>query len=114
GIPFVGQGWVAETRLYYEIKGAFPEVEVEQHARPDWLRPQHLDIYIPALATALEYQGAQHDQPIAFFGGEAAFLKTQERDRRKQRRCKRNGVRLIYVREGYLLADVIEEVRAGR
>lgn len=113
GIPAVGEGWVSETQLYYEIKGAFPELEVEQHSRPDWLRPQHLDIYIPAMATAIEYQGVQHDQPVAFFGGEEAFRKCQERDRRKQRRCKQQGVRLIYVREGYSLEHVFAQVRSG-
>lgn len=113
GVPAVGEGWIAETQLYHEIRSAFQELEVEQHARPDWVRPQHLDIYIPGLATAIEYQGAQHDQPIAFFGGEEGFLRTQERDRRKQSRCKRQGVRLLYVREGYSLAEVIEQVRAG-
>jgi hypothetical protein len=113
GIPSVGEGWVSETQLYYEIKGALAEVEVEQHARPEWLRPQHLDIYIPAMATAIEFQGAQHDQPVAFFGGEEAFRKCQERDRRKLKRCERHGVRLIYVRDGYSLDQVVEQVRSG-
>ena len=114
GIPLVGEGWVSETQLYYEIKSALEGSEVEQHARPNWLRPQHLDIYIPAMATAIEYQGAQHDQPVAFFGGEEAFRKCQERDRRKQRCCQRHGVRLIYVREGYSLEQVIEQVMSGK
>lgn len=51
-------------------------------------------------------------QPVAFFGGKEAFRKTQERDRRKRRRCKRNGVRPIYVREGYSLPEVIQQVRS--
>ncbi len=113
GIPAVGQGWISETRLYHEIRSAFEDLDVEQHARPDWLRPQHLDIYIPAIGTAIEYQGAQHDQPVAFFGGEEAFLRTVERDQRKQKRCRRHGVRLIYVREGYALQEVLDQVRAA-
>lgn len=113
GIPAIGEGWVSETRLYHEVRKAFQDLEVQHHARPDWLRPQHLDIYIPSLSIAIEFQGAQHDQPIAFFGGEQGFFKTQERDKKKQRLCTRHGVHLIHVREGYQLHDVIDRVKAG-
>jgi hypothetical protein len=47
GIPRVGEGWVAETALYYQIREAFPSVKVVHHARPSWLKLQHLDIYLP-------------------------------------------------------------------
>jgi hypothetical protein len=83
GIPLVGEGWVSETRLYYQIKSAFPHLDVEQHARPAWLGRQHIDIFIPALSVAIEFQGLQHDQPVAFFGGVAAFEQARGRDARK-------------------------------
>jgi|GEM_PF-2462938 len=111
-LPRVGEGWVSETRLYYSIKGGLPDMEVIQHHRPDWLGKQHLDISIPSLSIAIEYQGAQHDQPVAFFGGETAFQRTVERDRRKLNLCRRHGWRLIYVREGYSLPDVLRDILA--
>jgi len=110
GLPRVGEGWISETSLYYAVKKAFPNFEVIQHARPEWLGKQHIDIYLPQRAIAIEYQGEQHNQPIAYFGGHTAFLHTQRRDRRKQRLCKENGIRLIYVHPGYKPEDIIEIV----
>ncbi|MFJ5623995.1 hypothetical protein ACIQD3_14970 [Peribacillus loiseleuriae] len=34
---------------------------------------QSLDIYVPSQKTGFEYQGIQHFEPAAFFGGEEAF-----------------------------------------
>lgn len=109
-IPRVGEGWVAETALFYAIKDSFPGETVVQHGRPQWLGRQHLDIYLPDRSIALEYQGEQHDRSIAFFGGEEAYIKNVERDRTKLAKCKKNGVRVIYVREGYLLSDLLADI----
>jgi hypothetical protein len=111
GLPKVGEGWVSETYLYYTIKEAFPDLEVTHHARPEWLGKQHLDIYLPELATAIEYQGEQHSQPIAYFGGEQSFIDTQRRDRKKQRLCKKHGIRLIYVHPDYNADDIVEIIQ---
>jgi hypothetical protein len=110
--PRVGEGWVSETRLYYELKAAFSEIDVIQHHRPDWLGRQHLDVAIPDLRIAIEFQGAQHDKPVAFFGGEEAFARTQERDRRKLGKCTKQGWRMIYVREGYDFAGLVANIIA--
>jgi hypothetical protein len=109
-IPRIGEGWVAETALYYEVRNAFSDEAVIQHGRPKWLGRQHLDIFMPDRNVAIEYQGEQHDRPVAFFGGEAAFRKNIERDSRKVAKCRRNGVRVVYVREGYVFAEVISEI----
>jgi hypothetical protein len=109
-IPHVGEGWISETRLYYEIKAALPTLDVIHQARPDWLGRQHLDIFVPAVKAAIEYQGEQHDRPVEFFGGTEAHALTTERDQRKAALCAANGVRLIYVREGYDLAAVLAEI----
>lgn len=113
GIPRVGEGWVAETQLYYHIKRAFPEVDVVQHGRPVWLGRQHLDVFLPELRIGIEYQGVQHDRPIAYFGGQAAFEANQKRDRIKKAKCARHGVKVIYVRAGYDLAAVVKEIVAA-
>jgi hypothetical protein len=81
--------------------------------RPVWLGRQHLDIFIPALSVAIEFQGLQHDQPVAFFGGLAAFEQTRVLDARKQQLCRRHGVRLLYVRENYQLPDVLSQITNG-
>lgn len=112
-IPRVGEGWVAETNLFYEIRNAFPDHQVIQHGRPEWLGRQHLDVYLPELNVALEYQGEQHDRPVAYFGGEEAFRKNLERDRRKLAKCRRHGVKIIYVRKGYLLEDLVCGIKSS-
>jgi hypothetical protein len=93
GLPRIGEGWVSEMRLCELVRCIFPDAE--HHATPDWLKPQHLDIYIPAKSLAFEYQGQQHFGPVEFFGGESAYEQLKRRDARKARKCKQNGVRLI-------------------
>lgn len=92
------------------MRDAFPDETVIQHGRPKWLGRQHLDIFMPDRGVAVEYQGEQHDRPVEFFGGEEAFRKNVERDRKKLSKCKRNGVRVIYVRAGYDLGEVIASI----
>ena len=58
--------------------------------RPDWLGRQSLDLYIPILRTAIEYQGIQHYLPVEFFGGEEALAQRQELDQSK-RSCVENA-----------------------
>ena len=109
-IPRVGEGWIGETELYYSVRDALPGTKVIQHARPDWIGRQHLDVFIPQYAVALEYQGAQHDEPVEYFGGVEAYLATTRRDAAKKRKCTRNGVRLIEVRPGYDLSELLQAV----
>lgn len=111
-LPRIGEGWLEETRLYYALKAAFPDEEVLHHASPKWLGRQHLDVFFPDRMVAVEYQGLQHDEPVAFFGGEEAFKKTVERDKRKLRLCAQNFVRLLYVRPGYSLDELSELIKA--
>jgi hypothetical protein len=73
--------------LYYIVKNAFPDLQVIHHASPDWLGRQHLDIFIPAISLAIEYQGRQHDEPVAFFGGQEAYEQVKKHDARKKRLC---------------------------
>ena len=59
--------WKSEYRLYATVKKLYPDA-VFQYA-PDWLKRQKIDIYIPSLRIAIEYQGKQHYEPVEFFGG---------------------------------------------
>lgn len=113
GLPKVGEGWIQETLLYYKIKYAFPELEIQFHARPGWLKGQHLDIFIPQLSIAIEYQGVQHNEPVTYFGGREAFEKTKQRDTIKYIRCKRHGIHLIYVYPDYKFEEVLEEISSN-
>lgn len=110
GMPKVGEGWISETELFYKISDYFKEDEVIPHASPIWLGRQHLDIYLPGLNLAIEYQGAQHYEPIEFFGGQEAFERTVERDRRKKELCEKHNCILIYADKGYDLDVIIKTI----
>lgn len=109
-IPRIGEGWVSETALFYELKKALPSSTVVHHAHPEWLGRQHLDVLISDLSVAVEFQGVQHNQPVEYFGGERAFRATRRRDAKKKRLCTKHGIHLIYVRPGYVLQEVIAEI----
>lgn len=94
-VPLVGEGWVGETSLFRAVEAAFPETQVVPHGRPEWLGRQHLDIWLPRWKIAVEFHGAQHFEPVTFFGGAAALAASQERDARKARLCLANGVHLV-------------------
>lgn len=85
--------WKHELTLFHAIRKKYPDTLYQY--RPAWLGRQSLDLYIPSLRTAIEYQGIQHFHPVEFFGGEEALLARQELDQQKRRLCGENKVRLI-------------------
>jgi hypothetical protein len=110
GLPKIGEGWISETNLFYEIKTRFVKEVVIHHGRPSWLGKQHLDIYMPKFNIGIEYQGDQHYYPIDFFGGEASYIKNIVRDETKKQLCLKNNCHLIYVNPGYILDDIISQI----
>jgi hypothetical protein len=90
--------WVTENQLYQILRRLLHGMEVVQHARPTWLEPQHLDIYVPQADVGIEYMGQQHFEPLEFFGGQAAFQQLVERDQKKAELCRLHGLELIRVR----------------
>ncbi|WP_026451436.1 hypothetical protein [Aequorivita capsosiphonis] len=110
GMPKVGEGWISETELFYKISDYFKAEEVIHHASPKWLGRQHLDIYLPKLNIGIEYQGAQHYEPIEIFGGQEAFERTVERDIRKKQLCEKHNCVLIYADKGYDLDAILKTI----
>jgi hypothetical protein len=112
-LPDVGQGFISEKELFLRLRERYPAEEIKRQVRTCWLAPQHLDIYFPQRAIAIEYQGRQHYGPLEHFGGEGAFARQQERDYRKQELCRENGIPLILVDEDYSfeeLAHLLDEL----
>ena len=85
--------WKHELSLFHAVHRLYPDTLYQY--RPSWLRRQSLDLYIPSLRTAIEYQGIQHYLPVEFFGGEEALRQRQDLDRVKEDLCRKNKVRLI-------------------
>ena len=97
GFTNVGEGWVGETILHQIIQRIFLNNDIYRHYRPDWLEGLELDIFIPALNIAFEYQGQQHFYPIKAWGGQRALELLRHRDERKAVICTNRGIKLITV-----------------
>ena len=89
----IARKWKTEQALYTLTKKEYDDAVFQY--RPRWLEPQSLDIYIPSLNIAIEYQGQQHYQSIDFFGGEKAFEYRKKLDARKKQLCLEHNVKLI-------------------
>lgn len=85
--------WKSEFNLYTFVKEIY-ENSIFQY-RALWLGKQSLDIFIPDLGIAIEYQGKQHFEPVEFFGGEDTYKKNVERDARKKKLCISKGIKLL-------------------
>ena len=85
--------WKSEFQLYTIVLELYPDA-IYQY-RPDWLYPQSLDIFIPSIKTAIEYQGIQHYQSIEHFGGDKALEYNKQRDKKKRQLCDKNHIRLL-------------------
>ena len=96
GLPARGEGWVSEVHLVRCVEAALPDTEIVRQARPAWLDArQSLDILIPSLEIAIEYQGEQHYVALGHWGGESGLAARRELDERKRDACLRAGIRLI-------------------
>lgn len=108
-LPEKGMGWISEATVFQEVNGVCKSlgIKAEHNSRPAWLGLQHLDVYVPSKKIAIEYQGIQHFKPISFFGGAVSLKETQDRDRKKEKLCNKNNVRIFYINE----TDSENEVR---
>ena len=85
--------WKNEFALYKITKNIYADAIYQYKA--DWLSLQSLDIYIPSIKVAIEYQGIQHFEPISHFGGVEGLENRKKLDEKKRELCKQNGIRLI-------------------
>jgi hypothetical protein len=66
------------------------------------------DFYVPRYNLCIEYQGIQHHEPIAFFGGENSLADVQKRDKIKLDYCNTNNI--PFLRINFWDFDNIEEI----
>ena len=62
-----------------------------------FLKKQHIDFYIPLIKLAIEIQGGEHFFPVGKFGWVNGYNGTINRDDRKNKLCRENGITLIYL-----------------
>lgn len=66
------------------------------------------DFYLPEFYTVIEFQGKQHEKPIAYFGGKENFEIQQEHDKRKRIYAHNHNLKLIEI--WYYDYNRIEEI----
>lgn len=99
-----------EANLFFELREAFPGLEVQWHAQPEWLGRQHFDIFLPSHNIAIEYQGEPHTKAIAAWGGATGLRERQMRDKLKRLKCHENGCKLIEVQANQSPLTVLRQV----
>jgi hypothetical protein len=62
-----------------------------------YCRKLPFDFYLPEFNAVIEFDGAQHYNPILFYGGANAFSLTQQRDQIKNQYCKDKGINMIRI-----------------
>ncbi len=97
GFRKVGEHWTSETIVFNIVNFLFPKRKILHHFRPDWLHGMELDIFIPDLNLAIEYQGQQHYHPVRAWGGKQALHMLQARDRKKAKICYDRMIKLITI-----------------
>lgn len=55
------------------------------------------DFYLPDKNVLIEFQGAQHKQPVEYFGGKEKFKIQQEHDKRKRDYAKEHNIELLEI-----------------
>ena len=74
-----------EQAVFYYLNNHFVDVQNSYHE--EWLGKQELDVYIPSINTAVEYDGVKwHKNKVG-------------QEIKKDLLCKQNGIRLIRIRE---------------
>lgn len=99
GLPLIeDRKFYNETKLFIYISSLFQDAEIIRHNR-SLLDGLELDIYIPSLKLAFEYQGYQHFiYPNRFHKTKEQFETLQWRDQRKQQLCEDNQIILIIIK----------------
>jgi hypothetical protein len=98
-----------QKRLRQLVREIFPQEEVIDEHEFHGLR---FDVYLPALATAFEYDGEQHFRFVpVFHKSESDFRHQQELDRYKADLCQQEKINLIRIRhdEDLSLATVMKK-----
>lgn len=101
----VGEAWTSETILYHMVCSVCPHMTVLRHYRPAWLQGLELDIFIEEVKVAIEYQGIQHFEPVAHWGGKKGLERLQDRDERKSEICGSLNIPLLYFYHDEVLSE---------
>ena len=84
------ENWLVDNDIKYEIHKPFND------CRDSRVLP--FDFYLPDLNKCIEYDGKQHYEPIAYFGGEKSFETQKYHDQIKDTYCRLRNIPLLRIR----------------
>lgn len=79
-------------QLNIEFQEQYKIPELSHYMRFDFALFKNKNLY-----ALIEYDGRQHFEPVAIWGGESQFKEQQERDKRKDEYCKAKEIPLIRI-----------------
>jgi hypothetical protein len=85
--------WKSEQEMFRIIKKEYADAIFHYTAK--WISPQHIDVFIPSINCAFEFQGQQHFVNIEHFGGKKKLKQRIALDERKLNLCKSKAIHLI-------------------
>ncbi len=99
GLPLIGNNFKKEEELLFYVKKIFPNEDIIFHDRSFLRNGMELDIFIPNLNLAFEYQGRQHFEfkSTWFWKNYDEFHAQRLRDWLKRDICSWEGITLIEV-----------------
>lgn len=72
-------------------------IEFEEQKRLDEMKKAPYDFYLPTYNLLIEFQGRQHYEPVAKFGGEKQLKIQKEIDAKKKEVAERLGYDILYI-----------------
>jgi hypothetical protein len=109
----------SQIYLYRLLQKLLPNTEMHMDYRSPQFqfaktkRWMQLDVYIPSLSLAFEYQGAQHYGQHYLFGNKTK-QEVQQRDEEKRNLCLANNITLIEIPYPLTLMFIISKTRCDR
>jgi endogenous inhibitor of DNA gyrase (YacG/DUF329 family) len=97
----------SEKELYDHLVVTFPDLEILPNDKT-MLDGLEVDVAIPSLSLAIEWNGAVHFKPMF---GESHLAKTQERDRKKLAIASRQDINLIVIADPNFNREVLEQAK---
>lgn len=94
-------GWKTQALLKEICKDIFSTTILSCFKGFDWLKTnkngrQEIDIWIPEIKLAIEYDGKQHFEPLECFGGENGLKNTKRLDKIKNKKIKQHSEDVKY------------------
>ena len=97
----------SQRKLVEILRSIFTKKEIISNYKGfKWLRSsnnrqQEVDVWIPSIKLAIEYDGAQHFKAVKHFGGEERLVKQQKLDKNKNKLIKKSKEVKYFIRISY-------------